>query len=210
MKKKIILTETQLDNLISKVVDNIVDKFNIKDLKDTDDVKSLIDKVKTDTEDDEDKDELDIEKESSTDDEIYKKILTKIGAPHSEENMKFVYAWRQAEGAQAKYNPFNTTHKKDGSTLYNCLRKKNNKCVGGVRNYQTEADGIDATVRTLENGHYPCIVDGLRDDIGAKQIAKKCRSNLKIWGTGDLVAKVLNGKKLSPKKIARAEAKRVG
>ena len=45
---------------------------------------------------------------TTPDDEFYKSILKGIGAPISDENMKFFYAWRQAEGGKAKNNPFNT------------------------------------------------------------------------------------------------------
>jgi hypothetical protein len=46
-----------------------------------------------------------------------------------------------------------------------------------------------ATIKTLKNGYYNCIVSGLKDDIGASNIAR-CES-LKTWGTGDLVGKVV-------------------
>jgi len=45
------------------------------------------------------------------------------------------------------------------------------------------------TLKTLRNGYYDCIVNGLKNDIGASEIAK-CPS-LKTWGTGNLVAKVV-------------------
>ena len=50
---------------------------------------------------------------------------------------------------------------------------------------------MTATIKTLKNGLYSCIVEGLVNDIGAAKIAK-CPS-LKTWGTGDLVAKVIDG-----------------
>jgi hypothetical protein len=60
----------------------------------------------------------------------------------------------------------------------------------GVKNYATLEDGMVATVKTIKNGRYNCILQGLRDDIGADKISK-CES-LKTWGTGDLVAKVVS------------------
>lgn len=117
-----------------------------------------------------------------TDKNFYEKLLKELGAPVSDENMKFLYAWRQAEGKAGKYNPFNTTHKMPNSTNFNSV---------GVKNYQSIEDGLYATIKTLKNGRYNCIVDGLKNDIGAAQIAK-CES-LKVWGTGDLVAKVVRG-----------------
>ena len=144
---------------------------------------------------------------SSSDKKFYEEVLEGIGAKPTSENLLFFYAWRQAEGAKATYNPFNTTQKKDGSTLWNCLRKKEGNCVGGVRNYKSESDGIDATIKTLKNGHYSCIVNGLKDNVGATEIAE-C-SDLKTWGTGDLIKKVLKDKTINPPAISRSLVKKV-
>jgi murein DD-endopeptidase MepM/ murein hydrolase activator NlpD len=113
---------------------------------------------------------------------FYAKILENLNAPVTDENMKFMYAWRQAEGKGGTYNPFNTSWDLPGSTVMNSH---------GVRNYKSLEDGMIATVKTLKNPRYRCIVNGLRDDIGAINVAK-CES-LKTWGTGDLVVKVVNG-----------------
>ncbi len=171
---------------------DIVDKIVSVNKKSTDDTKSV--KVVGVT---------------GNDDDFYEKVLDEIGAEPTEENMKFFYAWRQAEGAQAAFNPFNTTHSKDGSTFYNCLKKKNNKCIAGVKNYESEDDGISATSKTITNGYYPCILNGLRNSIGAKKIAEKCLSNLEVWGTGGLIKKVLNSSTVNPPKITRTTVKTV-
>lgn len=144
---------------------------------------------------------------SNDDKDFYTKVLDGIDAPLSKQNYLYLYAWRQAEGAKSTFNPFNTTQKKEGSTFWNCLKRKNGGCVGGVRNYTSKQDGIDATVKTLTNGHYKCIVDGLKSDKGATQIAK-C-SDLKTWGTGDLVSKVLSKKTVNPPEIAKTKVKSV-
>lgn len=120
--------------------------------------------------------------ENIVDQNFYKSLLENLGAPISDENLKFLYAWRQAEGKAGDYNPFNTTHRMQNSTSFNKV---------GVQNYETEEDGLNATIKTLKNGRYNCIVDGLRNDIGAAEIAN-CES-LKTWGTGDLVKKVVSG-----------------
>lgn len=117
-----------------------------------------------------------------TETNVYQKILEGIGAPVSDENIKFMVAWSQAEGKGGKYNPFNTSHEMPGSISINSH---------GVKSYRTLEDGIIATIKTLKNGRYNCIVNGLVNDIGADKIAK-CES-LKTWGTGDLVAKVIAG-----------------
>jgi peptidoglycan hydrolase-like protein with peptidoglycan-binding domain len=113
---------------------------------------------------------------------FYAKILENLGAPITDENMKFMYGWRQAEGKGGKFNPFNTTWDLPGSTVINSH---------GVRSYNSLEDGLVATVKTLKHPRYSCIVNGLKDDIGAIEIAR-CPA-LKTWGTGDLVVKVVSG-----------------
>jgi hypothetical protein len=152
--------------------------------------------------------EYKITEPSSGDKDFYAKVLKELGAPVSKQNLLFFYAWRQAEGAKATFNPFNTTQPKEGSTLWNCLKRKNGKCVGGVRNYKTKQDGIDATVKTIENGNYKCILDGLKSDKGANKIVE-C-SDLKKWGTNKgtpLVTKILQAKKINPPPISTSEVK---
>ena len=155
------------------------------------------------------KDNTQISKPSLSDDDFYKKILIGIGAPITKENMKFMYAWRQSESAKATFNPFNTTRKKENTTFYNCLKRKNGNCIIGVRNYSNQQEGIDATISTLNQNYYTCITDGLKNNIGAKKIATQCKQALKTWGTGELVAKVLSGNKLSPPPISTSTNKTV-
>jgi peptidoglycan hydrolase-like protein with peptidoglycan-binding domain len=127
------------------------------------------------------------------DKDFYTAILTGVGAPITDENLKFFYAWRKGEGGKATNNPFNTTFKlsKDsGISNYNSA---------GVKNYSTPNYGIEATVKSLLLPYYTCIVDGLKSDIGSDKLSK-CES-LKTWGTGDLVAKVLSTDDVSPPKI---------
>jgi len=185
-------------NMDLDVIADNIQKFNSDDSE----------KTKS-TDDDEETTDIEVGSKNRSDDEFYKDVLEKIGAEPTSENMKFFYAWRQAEGAKATYNPFNTTHKKEGSTLWNCLSKKNGKCVSGVRNYDSEEDGISATAATIKNGYYPCILNGLRNSIGAKKIATNCLSNLKTWGTGGLIKTVLSGSKLNPPPISRTLVKKV-
>lgn len=145
-------------------------------------LKSLIDSLKQRGVTSEDlKKHIDkIELAGLTDKNFYMKLLESLGAPVSDENMKYLYAWRQAEGNGGRFNPFNTTWNLPGSTTMNSA---------GVRNYASLEDGMVATIKTLKNGRYNCIVNGLKEDIGAANIAR-CES-LKTWGTGDLVGKVV-------------------
>jgi hypothetical protein len=197
----------ELDDLVK---DLELDLTNPKDVLDQiiDQINKKLDLIPSYTEDEEDETQsVTVGSVDMSDDEVYKKILQGIGAPITDENMKFFYAWRQSEGAHARYNPFNTTQPKDGSSFYNCLKRKNGKCSGGVRNYPSLQVGIDATIKTLLNGHYDCIVDQLRNNESctkhctARYIARHCRKDLKTWGTGDLVGKVLDGKTLNPPEI---------
>ena len=128
---------------------------------------------------------------TTTDDEFYKSILKGIGAPITDENMKFFYAWRQAEGGKARNNPFNTTQSKPGSTFYNCLKKGVSGCKSGVRNYLSSQDGIDATVRTIKNGRYQNIINSLKSADSAEKSALALKSS--PWGTGELALKVVRG-----------------
>jgi len=128
---------------------------------------------------------------TTTDDEFYKSILKGIGVPITDENIKFFYAWRQAEGGKARNNPFNTTQSKPGSTFYNCLKKGVSGCKSGVRNYLSSQDGIDATVRTIKNGRYQNIINALKTGDSAEKSALALKSS--PWGTGELALKVVRG-----------------
>lgn len=145
---------------------------------------------------------------SNEDKDFYIQVLEKINAPVTSQNLLFFYAWRQAEGAKSTFNPFNTTHKTDGSTFWNCLKRKEGKCLGGVRNYKSKTDGIEATVKTLTNGRYNCIVDKLRANKGAEEIAN-CSSDLKTWGTRGGILKQLKSKKIQPPSISKSKVKEV-
>ena len=116
------------------------------------------------------------------DDGFYREILRGIGAPITDNTMTLIYAWRQTEGGKAAYNPFNTTHKMPGSTLY-----ANNK--HGVQNYATPKDGVTATVNTMQNGRYESIMDLLRADAAPQEVAKEIIAS--SWGTKSLLLQVL-------------------
>jgi len=203
------LNEDMVSDLVDKIkssdtVQNIKKKFeDLLGIKLGDD-----DKKEEGSEDEEDS-TIKVTDPSSKDQEFYEKVLKGIGAPVTKSNLKFMYAWRQGEGAKARFNPFNTTKSKPDASFYNCLKKDGEKCVSGVRNYESEDEGIKATVETLNLDYYDCITDGLKNDIGAKKIARKCKSALKTWGTGELVAKVLDGGNLKPPTISTSETKTV-
>ena len=164
MAKNILIKEQQLEKLLQGLFSTLFGKKSISDLfKNTDEPK-------------------DVDLSGMSDEEFYKKLLRELGAPTSKENLKFLYAWRQSEGKAGKYNPFNTTHKLPNTTNFNSV---------GVKNYASIEDGLNATLKTLKNGRYNCIVNGLKNDIGAKKISTDCLSELKTWGTGELLSKVV-------------------
>ena len=119
---------------------------------------------------------------ATPDDGFYREILRGIGAPTTANNLAFIYAWRQAEGGKANYNPFNTTHKMPGSTLYGTNKH-------GVQNYLTPRDGVTATVNTLKNGKYDSILTLLRADADPTDVAKAVIAS--PWGTKGLLLDVL-------------------
>ena len=123
-----------------------------------------------------------IPSKTTSDDDFYKKVLDCLGVKPTKGNMAFMYAWRQAEGASAQFNPFNTTRNMPDSTVYNSA---------GVKNYKSAEDGIKATCDTLKLGYYTDIVNGLKNDVGLYKLSRM--ESLKKWGTGPLLAKVADG-----------------
>ena len=117
--------------------------------------------------------------------EFYEQILTGIGAPITEENMKFLIAWQQAEGGKATNNPFNTSYDLDvdaDKTTFNSH---------GVKNYSSSEYGAIATIKTLKLSYYKNIVKDLRNNSGAKNIAANTEE-FNTWGTGNGILRVLN------------------
>lgn len=126
----------------------------------------------------------------NSDDSFYKSILAGVGAPVTDNNLNFLYGWRQAEGGHAAFNPFNTTQKATGATAYNSV---------GVKNYTSEEQGIAATIKTLKNGRYEVILSAMRADSVPEVTAEALIAS--PWGKGKLVATVTSGyaKGISPK-----------
>jgi hypothetical protein len=98
------------------------------------------------------------------DENFFKAVLTQLGAPSTPGNLIWLKAWRQAEGAKATYNPFNSTQPKSGSTNFNTVK---------VKNYFTVNDGVTATVSTINNGQYKNIIKAFKKGIPNKATAYK-------------------------------------
>lgn len=123
-----------------------------------------------------------IKVELNSDADFYKQVLSGIGAPITDNNMAFVYAWRQSEGGKAAFNPFNTTQNAEGTTKYNSV---------GVRNYTSAEQGIAATIKTITNGRYGSIIDSLKQDSPPMETAEALVAS--PWGTSSLIKKVISG-----------------
>jgi hypothetical protein len=84
-------------------------------------------------------------------------FLRAIDAPVCRDNMVAMVAWQVAESTQAAWNPLATTRRMPGSTDFNSV---------GVQNFQSLAQGLEATWGTIENGwevyRYGAIVRSLR------------------------------------------------
>lgn len=87
--------------------------------------------------------------------------------------VNFVATWTLGENTQAQYNPLATKQPSECQTgSFNDV---------GVRNYSTDQCGIDATVKTLENGYYPHILHGLQNN-DPEEASNAIE--LGTWGTG--------------------------
>jgi hypothetical protein len=158
MAKNILITEQQLGDVIKSIINLALHGLS--------DISS----------------DKDVPNKTTSDDNFYKKVLDCVGAKATKGNMDFMYAWRQAEGGKAEFNPFNTTKRMPNTTDYNSV---------GVKNYNSMEDGIKATCDTLKLSYYTDIVDGLKNDVGLRKLSKM--QGLNKWGTGPLISKVVDG-----------------
>jgi hypothetical protein len=99
-------------------------------------------------------------------------VLAGVGAPTTASNVRSIESWIGREGGGGLNNPLNTTYPLGGSTSFNGV---------GVQNYPTYADGVDATIRTLENGNYGDILLLLR---GGDGLCGHELAGLSAWSGG--------------------------
>jgi len=86
--------------------------------------------------------------------------------------INFVASWTLGENTRAAYNPLATTQPMESATDFNWV---------GVKDYTSHQQGIDATVKTLENGYYPHVLHGLQTNDPEEAVNAV---ELGIWGTG--------------------------
>ena len=85
---------------------------------------------------------------------MYKDILAGIGGKSTKHNLLWMKLWRDAEGASATHNPWNSIDGTGALSKYNASP--------GVKNYSSYTAGVNATIKTLTNGNYPTIIKALR------------------------------------------------
>ncbi len=88
--------------------------------------------------------------------------------------INFVASWTLGENTLARFNPLATTQPMTGSTCFNCP-------LANVQNYLTHEQGIAASVKTLSNGRYPHVLEGLKTNDPEQAVNA---IELGTWGTG--------------------------
>lgn len=105
-------------------------------------------------------------------------VLNGLGAPVTQSNLDFIERWITREGGGGANNPLNTTQQMNGSTVL-----AGNSA--GVQNYGNLDVGVQATVKTLENGFYPNIVAALKAGNAEQADAQgQLSQDLSTWSGG--------------------------
>jgi hypothetical protein len=119
-------------------------------------------------------------------------LLQSMQLPTTDSNLRIIIGWEQAEGGAgpqfghptniAAYNPLNTTQTmpKTGSTPASTDTPGN---IPPVQAYSSWAQGLQATVITLNNGDYTAIIDALNTGHATPEVAAAAIRSSK-WGTG--------------------------
>jgi peptidoglycan hydrolase CwlO-like protein len=109
-------------------------------------------------------------------------FLKRLGMPMTADNVAAVVAWEMAEGGHwyntAYYNPLNTTQSMPGATVFNSV---------GVKAYTSWAQGLEASVITINNGYYGGILAAMRAGNDGQAVADAVAAS--PWGTGSFTPK---------------------
>ncbi len=109
-------------------------------------------------------------------------FLTRLNLPITNDNVRAVSAWEQAEGTAARFNPLATTQSGfQGETRFNSV---------GVKNYASYDDGINANVKAITNGLYGNVLDALKAGNSAERVGQAIADS--PWGTHGGVLRVLH------------------
>ena len=110
-------------------------------------------------------------------------ILKQVGAPVTAENLAALTTWMKFEGGgggkatglgknSANWNPLNTKQGAPGSTSMNSV---------GVQSYLSKDQGLDATVKTLQNGNYDQVLSALKEGKSSSAVLAAVAAS--PWGT---------------------------
>lgn len=105
-------------------------------------------------------------------------LCAEMGWPVKLHNRRTLQAQMQSEGGNAVGNPFNCVQPMPGSTDYNHLSGG-----GGVQNYVSAKQGLEATVKTLRGHGF-----GYEQVVAAMKANKPARETVRLigasgWGT---------------------------
>jgi hypothetical protein len=100
-------------------------------------------------------------------------FLHDAGLPDTTCDVNAIVAWEGAENTRARFNPLSSERDQPGATNFN---------PGGVKDYPTLAEGLQATVATLDNGAYPGVIAALRAGNNAELVAQRIWIP-HTWGT---------------------------
>lgn len=115
---------------------------------------------------------------SGNDSSFATELLQRLGAPVTDANVTFIEKWISREGGGGDNNPLNTTQQMSGSTVL-----AGNSA--GVQNYGDLDTGLQATVKTLNNGYYGDILSALKSgDALAADREGKLQHGLSTWSGG--------------------------
>lgn len=110
-------------------------------------------------------------------------LLSRVGAPVTEDNLTAVSAWIKAEGTSASFNPLATVRKAPGATDFNTT---------GVKNFVSYAQGVETTAQALTNGLYTNVLSALYKGDDPYAVADAIADS--PWGSGGLVRSVLESR----------------
>lgn len=117
-----------------------------------------------------------------------KLLSDKLGFKLTDQNIRFLQAWRKAENTNASNNPFATTlnYTKDpGMTKFNLANSGQ-----GVKNFSTVEYGADATANTMSLSYYKSLIEKLKNPAStAEELATD--PSLRTWGTTSSNSKLI-------------------
>lgn len=136
----------------------------------------------------------------TTREEWARALLRLLDCPERPRNLTALVAWQAAEGgpshSQAKWNPLNSTQTMPGATDFNTV---------GVKNYVSEDQGLEATVKTLHGkGHgYEPILERLAKNSRPRTTLSAVEAS--DWGTGGLARSIVDDVKAHWEAYANVE-----